>query len=441
MKLASHCTFSRLSFLLLIAFFWLLPLPQLAAEPITLKHAVELALSHGTTSQAADADEQRAFASYREARNQYLPQLGVGSGLGQSWGYPLSLEGSAPSIVNVNAQSVVLNSALRDFVRAANSEWKASAVQAKDQREQVIQETVLSYTELSKWEALLTDLGRQYADALKMEQIVNQRIQAGVDNPLARNQARLTTARVYLRISQAQGSVDVLRSLLSHSTGLAAASIQTVPESIPEFPEIKQDEDLPSKAVQASLAVQTADIHAAALAFRARGEHRALLPTFDFAAQYAVLATFNNWQKFFVSKNFQQNNATVGVVIRFPFLNPTQRAHAEAADAEALRARKNAEAAKNRVSEQSLRLQRSVEQLAAAQQVATLEYQIAQSNADAVNVRVDVGAATIHDAEDARVQASERFDQLQDARFELERARITLLRATGELEAWVGVGK
>jgi len=30
---------------------------------------------------------------------------------------------------------------------------------------------------------------------------------------------------------------------------------------------------------------------------------------------------------------------------------------------------------------------------------------------------------------------------LQDANFELERARITLLRATGEISDWVGVGK
>jgi hypothetical protein len=43
--------------------------------------------------------------------------------------------------------------------------------------------------------------------------------------------------------------------------------------------------------------------------------------------------------------------------------------------------------------------------------------------------------------DDARSQANERYDALQDTNFELQRARISLLRATGELEAWVGVGK
>jgi len=51
-----------------------------AAEPVPLKRVVELARSHSTTAAAADAMEQRAFASHRELRNQYLPVFVLGSG-------------------------------------------------------------------------------------------------------------------------------------------------------------------------------------------------------------------------------------------------------------------------------------------------------------------------------------------------------------------------
>jgi outer membrane protein TolC len=88
-----------------------------------------------------------------------------------------------------------------------------------------------------------------------------------------------------------------------------------------------------------------------------------------------------------------------------------------------------------------LKLQRSVEQLSAAQQVVDLEYQIAKSNLDVTQTRVDSGSATLHDLDDARNQVNERYDALEDTNFELQRARISLLRATGELEDWVGVGK
>jgi outer membrane protein TolC len=414
---------------------------NVSAEKLPLKHAVELALAHSTTMEASHIDEQRAFASYHEVRNQYLPQLTVGSGLGKSWGYPLSLEGSAPSIVNTTAQSAVFNPALRDFVRAAKTEWQESTIQTKDQRSQVIQDTVLSYAELSKWEALMSHLSHDYEEALKMEQTVNQRVLAGVDNPLIRNKARLSAARVYLHISQAQGAIDVLRNRLSQLTGLPAAAIETVPESIPPLPEVSQEDNLAAKALQDNPLIQIADSRVTALNFRARGEHRAMWPTLDFAAQYALLATFNNYEQFFQPHSFQQNNATVGVEIRFPFLNPSQHAHAQAADAAALHAKKDVEATKNQVSEQTLKLQRSVAQLAAAQQVVDLEYQIAKSDLDATQVRADAGGATLHDLDDARNQVNERYDALEDTNFELQRARISLLRATGGLEDWVGVGK
>jgi outer membrane protein TolC len=410
--------------------------PPLAAAPLPLQRAVELALSHSPAAAAATADEQRVFASYIEARDSYVPQMALGSGLGATWGYPLSLEGSAPSILNVNAQSPLINFALRDFVRAAKTEYQAATVQSKDQRNQVIQDTVLSYAELCKWEALMGHLQQEQADALGTEQTIDLRIREGVDNELARTRARLTTARAQLRSAQAHAAIDVLRERLAHLTGLPPAAIETVPESIPPLPEFKQADNLTGRAAPANPAVQAAEDHALALDFRARGEHKALWPTIDFAAQYALLATFNNYQQFFRAGSFQQHNATVGVVIRLPFLNLSQHAHARAADAEALHARKQAEAAKDEVSEETLKLQRSVEELAAALHVADLEYQIAQSTLQAVQTRMDAGTATLHDQEDARNQANERYNALQASDFELQRARISLLRSAGELEKW-----
>jgi outer membrane protein len=413
----------------------------LAAEPVPLKRVVELALVHATATGAATADEQRAFASYREARNQYVPQFIIGSGLGKSWGFPPTLEGSAPSIVNVNAQSALFNPALREFVRAAKIDWQASSLQNKDQRSQVIQDTVMAYVELNKWESLLAHLQQEQTDAAKVEDIVGQRVKEGIDSPVMQSQARLGSARVRMRLAEASGSIDVLRSKLAQLTGLKADSIGTSAESIPALPEIPEDENLVAKATQSNPAVQAAENRATALDFRAKGEHRSLWPTIDFAAQYAVLARYNNYDQFFNANSFQRNNATIGVAMRFPFFSASQHAHAQAADAEAIRGHKDAETAKNKVSEETLRLQRAVRQLAAAQEVASLEYEVAQANLQAMQVKAEAGSTTLRDIGDARNQANERFHSLQDANFELERARIALLRATGDLDNWAGVAK
>ncbi len=438
MNLAPRCVPRPCGFLIIITAFLALPL---AAEPLPLRRAVELALAHSTTAASANADQQRVFASYREARNQYIPQFILGSGLGKSWGYPLSLEGSAPSIVNLNSQSALFNPSLRDFVRAAKTDWNAATLQTKDQRNQVIQDTVLSYAELSKWEALLGHLQEEHAAALQTEQQVSERIKEGVDSPIMQNKAHLSTARLRLRLAEAQGAIDVIRNRLSHLTGLPAAGIETESDSMPPLPEVKQEEDLAGRAAQISPGVQAAESRAAAEGLRARGEHRAMLPSMDFAAQYGLLAAYNNYQNFFQPGSFQRHNATLGVVIKFPLFSPTLRARADAADALASKARKDAESVRNQVSEETLRLQRSVEQMAAAKEVADLEYQVAQSNLEALRVRVDAGSAAWHDVQDARELVNERYNSLQDANFELERARITLLRATGELASWVGAGQ
>lgn len=416
----------------------LAPLAGLA-QSLPLKHAVELALEHSTTSASASANEQKAFANFMQVRDNFVPQLTAGSGLGASWGFPLSLEGSAPSIFNVTAQSALFNPALRDFVRAAKNESDASLFQAKDQREQVMQDTVLTYTELVKWEGMFPQLREFLGDAQNGAQLIQQRIAAGVDSKIEAERARLATAQAQLRLAQAEGAVDVLRAHLSQLTGVPAQSIVTDAGSVPELPEINQQDDLAKLAAQTSPSVQAAAIQARAQFFQARGEHRAKWPTVDFAAQYAVLARYNNYAEFY--KTFERNNATVGVSIRFPFLDFGQHARAQAADADLFLAKKNLEAAKNQVSEQTLKLQRSVEQLSAAQQVADAEYQLAQSNLQSVQVRMNNGNANIHDLEAARTQVNEDYCALQGADFDLERSRVALLRATGGLEDWLGLPK
>ena len=424
----------KLRFNLLVLSTMLLAGNCLHAETLPLARAIQLALAHSTSSAVANADVQRTFAAYREARNAYIPQLTVGSGLGYSYGFPLTLEGSAPAIVNVVAQSTVFNPTQRQFQNAAKTEWRASQLQDKDQRNAVIQDVAITYAELVKWEARLSRLQEDETQASQLEKAVAQRLQEGVDSAVDLNKAKLAAARARLRMTEARGASDVLRRHLSVLTGLPVFSIEIASDTIPAMPAVSSDDDLPAKAVASSPAIQSADQHAIAEAFRASGEHRALLPSLDLAAQYARLSKYNNYDQYY--KNFQPDNATIGMSFRFPIFNAAQRARAQGAAAEARKAKKQAEAARDKVSEETFKLQRAVEQLAAAREVAQLEYQLAQSGLEAAQTRQDAGTGTLHDIVDARGQASERYLLFQDADFEYQRVRVNLLRATGELEKW-----
>jgi len=106
------------------------------------------------------------------------------------------------------------------------------------------------------------------------------------------------------------------------------------------------------------------------------------------------------------------------------------------ADLDALKSKKQVEATRNKVSEETLKLERAAEQLEAARDVAKLEYDLAQSSLEAARTRIEAKIATLHELADAEVQANERYLFFQDADFEYQRARMNLLRATGELEKW-----
>jgi outer membrane protein TolC len=271
-----------------------------------------------------------------------------------------------------------------------------------------------------------------------------------VDTQMDGERAHLATLRVRLHIAEAQGSADVLSEHLSKLTGVPAADIQTEPDSIPDFPALPQQTST-SVSTDTNPIVQAAVEHAHAQYLRAQAEHKALLPAFDFAAQYALLSTFNNFQSYYipskpclvaginvlcVTNSFHQNNETIGVAIRFSFLNVAQRARARVADSDALMARKQAEATRNQASEETLRYQRTVTQMQAARDVAQVEYDIAQKTVTATETNMGAGTANLHDLEAARAQVSERFIALQDATLDLQRAELGLLRSTGELEKW-----
>ena len=407
------------------------------AEQLSFKRAIELALRNSAASVIADADEKKAKAGYLEMRNQYLPQMTLGSGIAYSNGFPLSIEGAAPSIINLNSSQYLVNFAGRDFLKAARKEWGAAQKSTQDKRAQVILDTALTYAELDKYASSLKIMEQQQQAAQRAEQVASDRFRAGLDAETEFTKAKLNSARVRMAAANARGNADLLRLKLSQLTGLSPDNIETVTETIPQLPDAPQS--MTKEQVNNHLAVQSANEVAAGRELRAKAEHKLNLPAIDLAGQYGLLARYNNYDEFF--KKFQRHNVTVGLVIRFPFLNIAQNARAEAADAEALRAKKEAEAVKGQVASETLKLQRTVEQLAAARDIAKLEYQLASADSSAAKTRVEAGQATVRDQENARLGEQQKYSAFIDAQFELERAQMTLMRQTGEIEKWVGLGQ
>ena len=157
------------------------------------------------------------------------------------------------------------------------------------------------------------------------------------------------------------------------------------------------------------------------------------MPTIDLASQYAYLAKFNNYDLYY--RNYTANNFSGGLNLSSHL---QLRAEGESAGSQsrAMIAKKQADLTRNKVSEDTLKLQRSLRQLSAARDVAKLEWEVSQGDLDAVKGRVQIGKANVRDQQNAELDTDDKHAAYLDAEFELSRAELQLLRLTGELENW-----
>lgn len=403
-------------------------------KPLPFRTAIELALRNSSATAVSQADWERARATVNQSRDVYIPQVTVGAALGYSHGFPLSLEGAAPSLFNVNIQSMLLNFAQRDYIRAAKSDAETTAAHSADRRNDLIMETAIDYIQLDLLDSSLSVQSEQHDAAAKVEDISQQRVQAGLDSPVDLKRAKLVVARTWLDITQTHTAADQLRLRLSQLTGLPVTAIKTETESIPELPQVSQDADLADRAAANNTSVKIAESVAKTKDFRAEAERKVLYPTIDFAGQYAILAKYNNYGEFFVT--FERNNLSIGGVIRVPIFNRVQRDSANVARFDAFKARQEARTVKEQVSAETLRMQRMVQQLVAARDVAQLEHQISESDIDTAHAKIESGGATLKDEENARVTEHQHYTAFLSATFDLDKAQIQLLRETGDLENW-----
>src|SRR5512146_834651 len=151
-------------------------------ETLSFQRALDLAMGHSTAMGIAVADQVRARSLLSESRNAYIPQLVVGSGAAKSWGFPLTIEGSAPAIFNVNTQSFLFNAAQREFIRAARTDWLASSTTTQDQRQQTILDVALTYDQLDKATAKLRALTDESEHAEHAQTVMRARVQEGIQS-------------------------------------------------------------------------------------------------------------------------------------------------------------------------------------------------------------------------------------------------------------------
>lgn len=429
---------ARISCWLIIATGALLGASQAIAQ-ISLSSTIALSLQNSTQVRMAAADVQRAQAGVSEAKDAYVPNFVLGSGVGYTYGFPVG----QPSIFNVGSQSLLYSFSQPNYIRSARAALKSAQLSLKDKQDQVMLDCALAYVQLDTDVRELAALDEEKSAADRLINIELQRLNAGVASRMDYTKAQITSAQVDLKRLRVQDDAAHQRQSLQHMTGLPAASFIPETKSIPLAPDFSGNDDLADQAVSANSGIQAASANAKSkLEFSWGDARQNFRPQFGFGVEYNRYAEFNNYQEYY--RRFQHNNFDVGVQITIPLFDARSRAKARESAAEAKHAEIEAEQAKNETSEQVETLQHSLTELKAQQRFAQLQSQLAQEQLETIQSELKNGTGspsaapvTPRDEELARIQAQEKYQDALNADLSLTRAKLSLMRALGAIQNWI----
>jgi len=409
-----------------------------AYAQISFSTAIGLALKSNPKVLTAQADVDKALAALQQLRDAFVPSIAGGSGVGPpSYGYPLG----QPSIFNITAQSLVFSYSQHDYIRAAQAALDATRLNLKDIREGVAEDTAITYLALDRDMQRQAALQEQQSFADRLVGIVQQRLDAGQDTPIDLTSCRLTAAQIRLARLRAEDETAADQAHLGRLIGLPAQALGTTSSSVPAFPATSSD--LTDTAPLTSPAVESAYAVARSKRETAFGEARYLWrPQIYFQGQYSRFAKYTNIQDYYL--RFQQNNAAVGVQITVPIYDVAHRAKEREAAADAARAQHEADTLRDQFFDSRIRARHTAAELSTRAEIATLDQQLAQQQLDVMLVQLKAGSGNLSapqmtpkDEQTARIAEREKFVALLNANFEAQQAAISVLRATGELEAWI----
>ncbi len=402
---------------------------------LTLKQAVDLALEQNPDLMLARLDQQKAQLGVAAVAEPLLPRVYAGSGLAYTYGFPVSLDGSAPSIVQARAERTLYNSSSRLVTAQAREQARGAAMGAATAREEGALRTAVLFLDLERAVRAREFATRQIESLARVEAAVKLRIAEGKELPIEGKRASVNLARARQKLGVLEGMAANSSSALAQVLGLGLdQEIKPALEERSEMALPASEAEMVDQAVRESgeLRKLESDLQVQTLAARASRARR--LPSVNLVAQYSLLGKFNNYEDFF--RKFQRHNGQIGASIVIPlFANPQDEAVASQADLEARRIRIQASALRSRIESGSRQAWRRVGEAESYREVAKLDLDLAREQVGILLAQSEEGRAGLKQLEEARIVEQERWAAYHEARYELERARIEALHQTNQLAA------
>jgi len=402
---------------------------------MTLRQAVEQSLRQNPEIAMARLDEIKAQEAVRIQKDPFSPRISVGSGLAYTSGFPMSIDGAAPSVIQARASQFLFNRQQSYMVAQAKEEARAVSFAVSSRKDEVAYRVASLFLDAERAARAGQTARKEVESLAQVLATVRSRVQEGRDLPLEAKRAELNLARERQAADILDADRETTETSLAMVLGFSADDrVRPAAEERQVPPAPASEQAAVESALGSSSELRRLQSEIAAKGLEGKAAKAARLPRADLVAQYGLFAEFNHYQDYFLQ--YQRNNGELGVSFQLPLLpGPGVRASAAQAAAEAAKLRLQMDSTRNQITADTRRAFREVRKALEAQDVARLDLELAREQLS-VNLSLhEEGRILMRQLEESRIAESEKWVAYYDAQYTVERAQWNLARLTGDLVA------
>src|SRR6185503_41001 len=307
----------------LAVFFLLAPflIQPAAAEvrTLTLREALDIALKQNPDVVLARLDQHRARAQVTIEKDPFFPKLFAGSGAAYTNGFPMSIDGNAPAIVQAKAPMTIFDRPTSYRAAQASEAARGAEIDIGLRQDEVAYRVTSLFLDADQAARSLTAVGLQLASLNRVRELVAVRVNEGRELPIESGKADLKVLQAQQRQADLTDSIADTQTSLAQVLGFNPGDrVQPAQEDRRVTGQIDSEESAIQQALDNSREIKRLESNLKGKNLEIKSYKAERLPKANLIAQYALLSRFNNYDKFF--PRFQRNNFELGISFEVPIL-------------------------------------------------------------------------------------------------------------------------
>jgi outer membrane protein TolC len=403
-------------------------------KTMTLREVLDLALAQNPDIMLARLDQQKAREQVTIAKDPFVPKVYMGSGAAWTSGFPASIEGSAPSILNLKTQMALFDRPQSYQVAQANENLRGIAIDVSKQQDEIVYRVASLYLDAEQAARSLRAAQSETEDLARVLDYFKARVEEGRELPLAAHRADLAVRKAKNAVENL--TLDQLNAEMSLAMSLGMKPDDRVQPSAedrkPLVVPVTEDESIATR-VETSRDLKRLESSIQAKMLEIKGYKAQRLPKVNLVAQYELFAKYY-YQNYF--STFQRNSGQLGASFELPVLiGRSSAAYVRQAEDDIAKLRIELDRTRARVTADVRRAFQDVKRAENARDYAREDLDVAREQVSVDLARHDEGRAPISELEQSRAVEQEKWLAYYEAQHTVERARLSVMRQTGTLLA------